>query len=187
MKHFYLFVFMAAVLCMPAISLAARQSPVDGGSVTSGVGWRVDPFGSGRTVWHNGYDIAVPVGTPVYPTQDGTVYFAGPYNGYGNLVAVEHGKGYITLYGHNTEVLVKAGQNVDSKTVIALSGNSGRSTGPHVHYEVRQIPQLAKLRKEQLEQQLKAVVQDKLEDWVEGVATGKGGPEPGTYLPDLAE
>ncbi len=175
------------LLAMPAVASASRQSPVDGGTVTSGVGWRIDPFGSGRTVWHNGYDIAVPAGTPVHPTQSGTVYFAGTYKGYGNLVAVEHGKGYITLYGHNSEILVKPGQEVDTKTVIALSGSTGRSTGPHVHYEIRQIPQLAKQRREQMEQDLKVAIERSVGEMVEGYATGKGGPEQELLIPDLNE
>ena len=101
------------LLLLPQLAFATRVSPVDNGTVTSGVGWRLDPFGSGRMAYHNGYDIAVPVGTPVHPTQKGTVYFAGPWKGYGNLVVVEHGGGYVTLYGHNSEILVKAGDKVD--------------------------------------------------------------------------
>ncbi len=118
------------MLLIAVTALAARTSPVDGGVLTSGPGLRLDPFGSGRMVQHNGWDIAVPAGTPVYPTQEGTVYFAGPYKGYGNLVAVEHGKGVLTLYGHNSEILVKPGQKVDTRTVIARAGSTGRSTGP---------------------------------------------------------
>lgn len=173
------------MLTLPNLSVAARTSPVDGGHVTSGIGWRLDPFGSGRTVWHNGYDISVPTGSPVYPTQSGTVYFAGNYKGYGNLVAVEHGKGYISLYGHNAEILVKPGQEVDTSTVIAYSGSTGRSTGPHVHYEIRQIPELAKQRREQMEQDLKLLVQREIGDWVESDINGKGGPEAELYLPEL--
>jgi murein DD-endopeptidase MepM/ murein hydrolase activator NlpD len=176
------------ILCAVLVTtpcFAARKSPVDGGRVTSGVGWRLDPFGSGRQVWHNGYDIAVPSGTAVYPTQAGIVYFAGQYKGYGNLVAVEHGKGYVSLYGHNAEVLVKPGQQVDTATVIALSGSTGRSTGPHVHYEIRQLPQLAKQRREQMEQDLKLIVQREIGDWVEAEMNGKGGPEAELYLPEL--
>ena len=67
---------------------------------------------SGKKVYHNGYDIAVPVGTPVHPTQSGIVYYAGAYKGYGNLVVVEHGEGYVTMYGHNSEILVKPGDKV---------------------------------------------------------------------------
>jgi murein DD-endopeptidase MepM/ murein hydrolase activator NlpD len=164
---------------------AERKSPVDGGVLTSSPGMRLDPFGSGRMVMHNGWDIAVPVGTAVYPTQEGMVYFAGQYKGYGNLVAIEHGKGYISLYGHNSEILVTPGMYVTPKTVIARSGNSGRSTGPHVHYEIRQLP--AAYRKER-ETELAAKIREglatQLDRMVENFATGKGGPEQELlYLP----
>jgi murein DD-endopeptidase MepM/ murein hydrolase activator NlpD len=165
-------------------ALAARQSPVDGGVLTSGPGLRLDPFGSGRMLMHNGWDIAVPVGTPVYPTQDGTVYFAGPYKGYGNLVAVEHGKGVISLYGHNSELLVKTGQPVTTKDVIALSGSTGHSTGPHVHYELRQLPVASAKRQEQLAADLKLKVKANIDQWVENAVSGKGGPELETLLPE---
>ena len=177
------------LLLFATTALAARTSPVDGGLLTSGPGLRLDPFGSGRMVQHNGWDIAVPTGTPVYPTQEGTVYFAGPYKGYGNLVVVEHGQGFITLYGHNSEILVKAGQYVNTKTIIARAGSTGRSTGPHVHYEVRQLP--VKQRQEHSEQlaaQLMGAVEGKLDQLITDYETGKGGPEPGSYLPpDLDE
>ena len=171
------------LICLPSAVFAARQSPVDKGVVTSGVGYRVDPFGSGRMTYHNGYDIAVPVGTPVYPTQVGTVYFAGPHRGYGNLVAVQHGEGYVSFYGHNSSILVTPGQYVDTSTAIALSGNSGRSTGPHVHYEIRQIPGYAKQQREQLTRELKVAVKNRIDGWAEGVAEGRGGPETEVYLP----
>ena len=177
------FILATIMVILPLTVHAARQSPVDRGVVTSGVGYRVDPFGSGRMVYHNGYDIAVPVGTPVYPTQMGTVYFAGPHRGYGQLVAVQHGEGYVSYYGHNSDILVKPGQYVDTNTVIALSGNSGRSTGPHVHYEIRQIPGYAKQERAQLKQALKVAIESRIGDWAEGVAEGKGGPEPEIYLP----
>ena len=177
------------VLLIATTALAARTSPVDGGVLTSGPGLRLDPFGSGRMVQHNGWDIAVPAGTPVYPTQDGTVYFAGPYKGYGNLVAVEHGQGVLTLYGHNSEVLVKPGQRVDTKTVIAHAGSTGRSTGPHVHYEVRQLPATQRQeRREQFAAELKAAVEERLDQLITDFETGKGGPDTGSYLPpDLDE
>ena len=182
MKKFL--IILLILLILPTLSFAARQSPVDNGTVTSGVGWRLDPFGSGRMMYHNGYDIAVPAGTPVHPTQAGTVYFAGPYKGYGNLVAVEHGKGFVTFYGHNSEVLVKPGQNVDTDTIIALSGSTGRSTGPHVHYEVRQLPaRQQKERQEQLAAQLKTAVTGRVDQLVENFVTGKGGPETESFLP----
>jgi murein DD-endopeptidase MepM/ murein hydrolase activator NlpD len=173
------------VCLLPVTSLAARTSPVDGGVLTSSPGMRLDPFGSGRMIMHNGWDIAVPPGTPVHPTQEGTVYFAGDYKGYGNLVAIEHGKGYISLYGHNSEVLVKPGMKVTPQTVIALSGNTGRSTGPHLHYEVRQLPaSYQKQREAEMTARLKETVSSQLDQLVENFASGKGGPEQEyTYLP----
>jgi murein DD-endopeptidase MepM/ murein hydrolase activator NlpD len=183
----------AAILCLlllPVLVEASRRLPVDGGTVTSGIGWRLDPFGSGRMTYHQGVDIAVPEGTPVYPTQRGTVTFAGPYKGYGNLVAVDHGNGYVSLYGHNSALRVTPGQAVDTKTVIALAGSTGRSTGPHVHYEVRQIPGYGKKARERLEEQLKAMVADKVNNWVEEHVTGQGegeeGEEPRHPLAGLA-
>ena len=178
-----LLIIVHLLLLLPHLSLAARVSPVDNGTVTSGVGWRLDPFGSGRMVYHSGYDIAVPVGTPVHPTQSGTVYFAGQYKGYGNLVVVEHGQGYVTMYGHNLEVLVKPGEKVDPTTVIALSGSTGRSTGPHVHYEIRQLPGFAKVRREQLEQSLKTFVAKSIDGMVDDAVQGKGGGEVEALLP----
>ncbi len=169
------------LLTQPA--LAERVSPVDNGTITSGVGWRLDPFGSGRMVYHRGYDISVPVGTPVHPTQKGSVYFAGPWKGYGNLVVIEHGAGYVTMYGHNSEILVQAGDKVDTNTVIALSGSTGRSTGPHVHYEIRQIPGYAKAQKEQMEKSLKAFVRNNLDGMVEDYVNGKGGGEMESVMP----
>jgi len=132
---------------------AARTLPVDG-RVTSGVGWRLDPFGSGRTVYHHGVDISVPVGTPVHPTQQGYVLFAGPLKNYGYAVAIAHGEGYLTIYGHNSEVTVQPGQWVDTNSVIALSGNTGRSTGPHVHYEVRRTTGRQKEQQEEFVREL---------------------------------
>jgi murein DD-endopeptidase MepM/ murein hydrolase activator NlpD len=111
---------------------------VENGVITSGVGLRVDPFGSGKLVFHRGIDIAVPVGTPVRATRKGRVVFAGARNGYGATVIVEHANGDRTLYGHNSLVRVHPGDLVESGTVVAFSGNTGRSTGPHVHFE--QLP-----------------------------------------------
>ncbi|WP_298431744.1 M23 family metallopeptidase [Geobacter sp.] len=168
----------AALLMAVPAGAAARRLPVDGGTITSGIGWRPDPFGSGRMVYHHGVDIAVPEGTAVHPTQIGIVVYAGPYKGYGNLVAIDHGNGYVTIYGHNASVLVKPGDRVDDRTVIALSGNTGRSTGPHVHYEVRQFPVSDRQRREaraRLEERLTKVVEQNVESWVTGHEQGKGG------------
>lgn len=109
--------------------------PVNG-PVTSGVGLRVDPFGSGKLIYHRGIDIAVPVGTPVLAVRKGRVVFAGERRGYGGTVIVEHDNGDRTMYGHNSLVRVTPGDVVESGTVVAFSGNTGRSTGPHVHFEL---------------------------------------------------
>lgn len=129
---------MVLISVLNCASFAAQ--PVPFGQLTSMPGWRKDPFGSGRMLYHRGYDIAVSIGTPVSPTQSGTVIYAGSYKGYGNLVAVDHGNGYVTMYGHLSKILVAVGAPVTTTTVIALSGNTGRSTGAHLHYEIRQWP-----------------------------------------------
>jgi murein DD-endopeptidase MepM/ murein hydrolase activator NlpD len=100
------------------------------GPVTSGYGYRW-----GRL--HEGIDIAVPSGTAVHASASGTVIVAGWVGGYGNLVVVDHGGGIATAYGHNTSVAVGVGQAVAQGQVIAYSGSTGHSTGPHVHFEVR--------------------------------------------------
>ena len=184
MNFIPILIFLISAL-LPAAVLAERKSPVDGGVLTSSPGLRLDPFGSGKMLMHNGWDIAVPTGTPVHPTQEGTVYFAGQHKGYGNLVAIEHGKGYISLYGHNAEILVIPGMYVTPQTVIALSGNTGRSTGPHIHYEVRQLPSsYQKKREAELTARLKESVTGQLDQLVENFVTGKGGPEQETtFLP----
>jgi len=86
---------------------------------------------------HEGIDIAVGSGTAVVASAGGTVIVAGWMGGYGNLVVVDHGYGIATAYGHNTSLAVGVGQTVGQGQVIAYSGNTGNSTGPHVHFEVR--------------------------------------------------
>jgi murein DD-endopeptidase MepM/ murein hydrolase activator NlpD len=98
---------------------------------------RVDPI-DGKMRHHNGIDIAIPQGTPITPVAPGVVIFSGHRPGYGNTVLVEHPNGMISLYGHNSRLEVIQGQAVDRDTVVALSGNTGRSTGPHLHIEVWQ-------------------------------------------------
>ena len=87
--------------------------------------------------FHKGVDIAAPMGTDVYCSAQGKVIFAGQKSGYGNCVIIEHGNGLATLYGHLSKILVDANQQVKIGDVIAKVGNTGRSTGPHLHYEVR--------------------------------------------------
>jgi murein DD-endopeptidase MepM/ murein hydrolase activator NlpD len=86
---------------------------------------------------HEGIDIAVPTGTPVGAAAPGTVIYAGWLGGYGNLVVVDHGNGLSTAYAHNSQLLVGVGTVVGTGTTISLSGNTGNSSGPHVHFEVR--------------------------------------------------
>ncbi len=111
--------------------------PQVGGSITSHVGMRIDPI-DGTWRHHNGIDIAIPTGTPVRPVAPGVVVYSGSRSGYGNTVIVEHDNGIITLYAHNSQILVVQGQHVTSESTLALSGSTGRSTGPHLHFEAWQ-------------------------------------------------
>lgn len=111
--------------------------PVNG-VVTSLFGIRPSPFVAGTQNMHYGLDLAVPEGTPVAVTKAGVVTHVGYDSGYGNRVDVTHQGGWLTLYGHNSRILVKEGQIVQQGDIIALSGNTGASTGPHVHYEIHQ-------------------------------------------------
>ncbi|MDT9598071.1 M23 family metallopeptidase [Sphingosinicella rhizophila] len=110
--------------------------PVHGTAFTSGYGVRSDPF-RGRAAMHAGIDLAGPIGTPIYATADGFVGRSQWVNGYGNLVELDHGRGIQTRYGHLSKSLVQEGQRVKRGDMIALMGSTGRSTGSHLHYEVR--------------------------------------------------
>lgn len=120
--------------------------PLDGGwrdKVTSEFGYRDNPTGAGGE-GHTGLDMAVPIGTDVRAVKDGKVLFVRyKQTGYGYHVAIDHGGGLVTMYAHCSEILVTEGQNVSAGDVIAKSGNTGRSTGPHLHLEVIQdgVPQ----------------------------------------------
>lgn len=107
------------------------------GWVTSDFGVRRDPF-DGQRRMHAGIDIATRTGTPVAATAAGIVREVRSEPGYGKLVVIDHGYGFSTAYGHNSRILVKVGQRVKRGDLIATAGSTGRSTGPHVHYEVRQ-------------------------------------------------
>jgi murein DD-endopeptidase MepM/ murein hydrolase activator NlpD len=106
------------------------------GYYTSGFGTRRAPFG-GKVKMHEGVDIANHPGTPIKSTADGVVTFANTKAGYGQTVIIDHGYGLQTWYAHTRKVLVKSGQKVRRGDTVALLGNTGRSTGPHCHYEVR--------------------------------------------------
>jgi murein DD-endopeptidase MepM/ murein hydrolase activator NlpD len=110
--------------------------PISGGTQSSGFGARSAPT-KGASTYHKGIDWATPTGTTVYASNAGTVSFAGWASGYGYAVFIEHADGKQTRYGHLSKVLVSAGQTVSQGQKIALSGNTGVSTGPHVHFEIR--------------------------------------------------
>jgi murein DD-endopeptidase MepM/ murein hydrolase activator NlpD len=116
----------------PAISPISRDVS---SWVTSTFGYRLSPF-TQRREFHKGYDISGRKGTPILATADGVVTFAGKKGLLGNAVVIDHGHGIITRYGHCDEFLKKRGDKVKRWEPIALMGNTGRSTGPHVHYEV---------------------------------------------------
>jgi murein DD-endopeptidase MepM/ murein hydrolase activator NlpD len=105
------------------------------GTMTDGFGVRMHPILHIRQM-HEGLDFTTDVGTPVFATGDGVIDFAGNKEGFGLMVEIDHGFGYITIYGHLSRTLVKEGQKITRGKEIALSGNSGLSTGPHLHYEV---------------------------------------------------
>jgi murein DD-endopeptidase MepM/ murein hydrolase activator NlpD len=105
------------------------------GQVSSGYGYREHPkFGDQK--FHSGVDIIAPQGTPVKTTADGIVSYSGSSEGSGNTVVIEHGHGFSTAYAHNLRNLVRVGQRVKREDVIAITGSTGISTGPHVHYEI---------------------------------------------------
>jgi murein DD-endopeptidase MepM/ murein hydrolase activator NlpD len=109
--------------------------PIESGWLSSYYGVRKDPF-TGMPAMHKGLDFAGDEGAPVVATGSGVVTWSESRFGYGNLVEIDHGNGYITRYGHNKELLVKVGDIVTKGQKISLMGSTGRSTGPHVHYEV---------------------------------------------------
>lgn len=125
-------------------SLSERQSLISAtpnikptrGWFTSKFGYRISPF-TNRPVMHAGLDIAAAPGSPIYAPADGVVTFAGYDPGYGKLVSIDHGYGVITRYGHTSQIFVEVGQKIKRRDMIAAVGTTGRSTGPHLHYEVR--------------------------------------------------
>lgn len=107
-------------------------------SIRSGFGWRRDPFTKGYR-FHQGLDLAGRIGTPIYATADGLVldpYANSSMSGYGKVVVINHGFGYQTLYGHLSKILVKPGEKVKRGQIIGHMGSTGRSKGPHLHYEI---------------------------------------------------
>lgn len=125
----------SAPFAQRSVSVPSRM-PLEGASLTSGYGMRTHPVLGGRRQ-HAGIDLAAPTGTPVYATADGIVGRADWYSSYGLYVAVEHGASMQTRYAHLSRLAVAAGDNVKKGDLIGYVGSTGRSTGPHLHYEVR--------------------------------------------------
>ena len=110
--------------------------PISVGWSSSNFGWRTDPF-TGNSAMHEGVDYVVPSGTSIHASASGMVVYSDLHPQYGNMVEIDHGNQVITRYAHCSKLLVKVGQMVKRGTEIALSGSTGRSTGPHLHFEVR--------------------------------------------------
>ncbi len=106
------------------------------GRVTSGYGMRPDPF-TGEQKFHEGIDFAFEYGSPIHAAGDGEVMFSGESKGYGKMLILRHPDGVETLYGHNSDNLVKVGDKVKAGDIIGRTGDTGRSTGPHLHFEIR--------------------------------------------------
>lgn len=106
------------------------------GNITSTFGHRENPFGGSNIETHKGLDIKGPLGSPVKAMAKGVVEFAGLRGGFGNCIMLKHGNGFETLYGHLSKILVHVGQKIDIGQQIGLIGSTGRSTGPHLHYEI---------------------------------------------------
>jgi len=116
--------------------LSPKGRPVKGGYLSSYFGQRTDPF-TGKAATHRGVDFAGKRGSDVIAVAAGVVTYSGPRSGYGNMVEVNHGNGYVTRYAHNEENLVVPGESVQPGQRIALMGSTGRATGPNLHFEVR--------------------------------------------------
>jgi len=106
------------------------------GNISSGFGWRPNPFGGGGSEFHDGVDIPAPGGTNIRAAGGGVVVFAGWRNGYGNVIIIDHGNGLETLYAHNTTNIAREGDTISRGDIIATVGRTGRATGTHLHFEV---------------------------------------------------
>jgi murein DD-endopeptidase MepM/ murein hydrolase activator NlpD len=121
---------------VPVLRAEGVGAPV-GGTLTSSFGVRHDPI-HGNKGFHAGLDIAVPAGTEVKAVSRGRVIFGGTISGYGNIVEIDHGGGMVTRYAHNAANLVTIGEQIEAGQAIVIVGNTGRTTGTHLHFEVRQ-------------------------------------------------
>jgi murein DD-endopeptidase MepM/ murein hydrolase activator NlpD len=125
----------SAPFSRPTVSVPSRM-PLEGAQLTSGYGMRTHPVLGGRRK-HSGIDLAAPTGTPVYATADGLIGRADWFSSYGLYISIDHGADMETRYAHLSRLAVAAGDNVKKGDLIGYVGSTGRSTGPHLHYEVR--------------------------------------------------
>jgi murein DD-endopeptidase MepM/ murein hydrolase activator NlpD len=116
--------------------LLPTVTPVDAGWSASSFGWRIDPF-TGQNALHEGVDFIADAGTPIFAAAGGVVIFAGQHHQYGNMIEIDHGNDFVTRYAHASKMLVKTGDLLQRGRKIAEVGSTGRSTGPHLHFEVR--------------------------------------------------
>lgn len=124
---------------LPFVGIDGFVSPVGPNwrtMVSDEFGWRNDPF-TGKPDFHRGIDLGGPTGHPIYASLDGVVIFAGPHPSYGNYVKLDHGGGFVTLYAHNSVLLVSTGQTVTAGQQIAAMGETGRAKGSHLHFEIQ--------------------------------------------------
>ena len=145
MKRSLLVVFIMLAVAFPAVRADARPrasfiTPT-WGRLTSPLGWRADPFRPAVRQHHWGIDIAAGHGTPVVASAAGTVQYAGAYAGYGSTVYIYHGAGWATVYAHLSAIHVQPGLRVRQGAAIGAVGSEGRSTGPHLHFEIRYMDQ----------------------------------------------
>ena len=140
MRVVLIMVAMIAV-ALPAVQADARPRAIfitpTWGRLTSPLGWRADPFRPDVRQHHWGIDIAAAHGTPVVASAAGTVQYTGAYAGYGSTVYIYHGAGWATIYAHLSAIHVQPGQRVRQGAAIGAVGSEGRSTGPHLHFEMR--------------------------------------------------
>ena len=123
--------------CAPMLKgVLPNRSPIRAAFNSSSYGWRIDPF-NGNKAFHEGLDFSANAGAPIFAAAGGIVSAAETMPDYGKIVIVSHGSGLETRYAHTSKILVKVGERVEKGQVVALVGNTGRSTGPHLHYEIR--------------------------------------------------
>ncbi len=146
------------------VSVPSRM-PLDDARLTSGYGMRTHPVTGGRRA-HKGIDLAAPTGTPVYATADGTVERANWFSSYGKFIKIDHGASMETRFAHLSKIFVSAGDRVKKGQLIGHVGSTGRSTGPHLHYEVRIDGKAVNPMPYMVESQAQQAFQ---------LATGKGG------------